>query len=49
MNVQGLFSVLTLIVVLAIVTTIVSRQNSALIINQMGSFFSNAIRTAMGR
>jgi hypothetical protein len=49
MSVQGVFGVLTLIVVLAIITTIVSRQNSALIINQLGAFFSTALRTAMGR
>ncbi len=49
MAVQSIFSVLTLIVTLAIITTIVSRQNSALIINQLGAFFSGAIRTAMGR
>jgi hypothetical protein len=49
MTAQGIFSVLTLIVVLAIITTIVSRRNSATVINSLGSFFSNSIRVAMGR
>ena len=49
MTPQGIIGVLTLIVILAIITTIVSRRNSATIINALGSFFSGSIRVAMGR
>jgi len=49
MSFQGILGVLTLIVVLAIITTIVSRRNSATVIDSLGSFFSNSIRVAMGR
>jgi hypothetical protein len=49
MTAQSIVGVLSLIVVLAIITTIVSRQNSATVINALGSFFSNSIRVAMGR
>jgi hypothetical protein len=48
MSFQGILGVLTLIVVLAIITTIVARPNSATVIGAMGSFFSNSLRVAMG-
>lgn len=49
MTAQKIVNVLTLIVILAIITTIVSRRNSATIINALGSFFSGSIKVAMGR
>lgn len=49
MNLQGIISILTLIVILAIITTIVTRQNSVSIINSLSSFFSSSLRVAMGR
>lgn len=49
MTAQNIFNVLTLIVILAIITTIVTRSNSATIINALGSFFSGSIKVAMGR
>lgn len=49
MSPQSIFNVLTLIVILAIITTIVSRRNSATIINALGSFFSGSLKVAMGR
>lgn len=49
MTPQTVINLLGLIVVLAIITTIVSRRNSATVINALGSFFSNSIKVAMGR
>lgn len=49
MTPQGILGVLSLIVILAIITTIVSRRNSADVINALGSFFSGSIKVAMGR
>lgn len=42
-------NILGAIVTLAIITTIVSRRNSARVINSAGNAFSRSIRAAMGR
>lgn len=44
-----LFNVLGSIVTVALVTTIVSRPNSARVIKSMGDAFSGAIRAALGK
>jgi uncharacterized protein YejL (UPF0352 family) len=43
------FNVLGSIVTVALVTTIVSRPNSARVITSFGDAFSNSIRAALGR
>ena len=43
-----LFNVLGAIVTVALVTTIVSRPNSATVIRAMGDAFSGSIRAALG-
>ncbi len=43
-----LFNVMGAIVTVALVTTIVSRPNSAAVINSMGNAFSGSIRAALG-
>jgi uncharacterized membrane protein len=43
------FNVIGSIVTVALVTTIVSRPNSARVITSMGDAFSNSIRAALGR
>lgn len=49
MNGEKLFNILGAIVTVALVTTIVSRPNSATVIRSMGDAFSGSIRAAMGR
>ncbi len=49
MTVQGILAIFGAIVTVAMVTTIVTRPNSATIINSIGSLFTGALRTAMGR
>lgn len=49
MNAEKLFNLLGAIVTVALVTTIVSRPNSATVIRSMGDAFSGSIRAAMGR
>jgi hypothetical protein len=44
-----LFNVMGSIVTVALVTTIVSRPNSARVIRAMGDSFAGSIRAAMGR
>ena len=44
-----MFNVLGSIVTVALVTTIVSRPNSATVIRAMGSAFSGSIRAALGK
>lgn len=44
-----IFNVLGAIVTVALVTTIVSRPQSAQVIRAMGNAFSGSIRAAMGR
>jgi hypothetical protein len=43
------FNVLGAIVTVALVTTVVSRPNSAKVISAMGSAFSGSIRAALGK
>jgi hypothetical protein len=43
------FNVLGAIVTVALVTTIVSRPNSAAVIRESGRAFSNSIRAALGK
>lgn len=49
MNFDRLFNIASMIVVVALVTTIVTRRNSARVIRAMGAAFSNSIKAAMGR
>lgn len=49
MNADKLLNIGGAIVTVALVTTIVSRSNSANIIREIGSAFSGSIRAAMGR
>lgn len=49
MSFQGVLAIFGAIVVVAGITTVVTRPNSATIINAIGSLFTNALRTAMGR
>lgn len=49
MNGDRLFNVLGAIVTVALVTTIVSRPNSATVIRSLGEAFSGSIRAATGR
>lgn len=48
MNGDKLFNVMGAIVTVALVTTIVSRPNSARVIKAMGDAFSGSIRAALG-
>lgn len=43
------FNVLGAIVTVALVTTVVSRPNSAKVITSMGNAFSGSIRAALGK
>lgn len=49
MNLDRVFNIASMIVLVALVTTIVSRRNSANVIRAMGRTFSDAIRASMGR
>ena len=49
MTIQGILALFGAIVVVAGITTVVTRPNSATIINAIGSLFTGALRTAMGR
>lgn len=49
MNADNIFSVLSSIVTVALVTTIVSRPTSADIIRALGDAFANSIAAAQGR
>ncbi len=49
MNAQGVIAVLLAIVTVAMITTIVSRPNSANVIRAGGGAFSGSLRAAMGR
>lgn len=49
MNAEKLFNLLGAIVTVALVTTVVSRPNSATVIRSVGDAFSGSIRAAMGR
>jgi hypothetical protein len=49
MSFQGILAIFGAIVVVAGITTVVTRPNSATIINAIGSLFTSALRTAMGR
>lgn len=49
MNGDKLFNVLGAIVTVALVTTIVSRPQSARVIRAMGDAFAGSIRAALGR
>lgn len=49
MNGDRLFNVLGAIVTVALVTTIVSRPQSARVIRAMGDAFAGSIRAALGR
>lgn len=49
MNGDKLFNVLGSIVTVALVTTVVSRPQSAQVIRAMGGAFAGSIRAAMGR
>ena len=46
---QKIFDVLTLIVFVALVTTVVAHKNSIAVIRASGAAFSNAIRAAQGK
>lgn len=48
MNFDKFFNILSAIVTVALVTTIVSRPNSASVIRAMGSAFSNSLKAAQG-
>lgn len=48
MTIQAILSIFAAIVVVAGITSVVTRRNSATIINAIGSLFTNALRTAMG-
>jgi hypothetical protein len=45
---DGLFNVMSAIVTVALVTTIVSRPTSALVIRAMGDAFAGSIKAALG-
>lgn len=49
MNADKAFNILGAIVTVALVTTIVSRPNSATVIRAFGEAFSGSIKSAMGR
>lgn len=49
MNLDKGFNILASIVAVALVTTVVSRPQSAAIIRAFGDAFSGSIRAAMGR
>ncbi len=49
MNLDGITSVAMAIVTVALVTTIVSRPNSARVISATGDAFSGSIRAALGK
>jgi hypothetical protein len=48
MSMQGVIGIFSLIVILAIITTIVSRKNSATIIDRVGDLFTKSLFVAMG-
>lgn len=49
MNADGILSVASAIVTVALVTTIVAHPASAQVINAIGGAFSNSLKAAMGR
>lgn len=49
MNLDRVFNIAGMIVVLGIVTTIVAHKQSAAVISSIGKTFSGSIRAAMGR
>jgi uncharacterized membrane protein len=49
MNLDRIFNILGLIVVLGIVTTLVAHKNTANVVSAFGSAFSGSLRAAMGR
>lgn len=49
MTIQGILALFGAIVVVAGITTVVTRPNSATIINAIGNLFTGSLRTAMGR
>jgi uncharacterized membrane protein len=49
MNLDRVFNIAGMIVVLAIITTLVSHTETKKVIAQLGSTFSGSIRAAMGR
>lgn len=49
MNADKIFNLAGAIVTVALVTTIVSRSNSANVIRAMGDAFSGSLRAAMGK
>jgi hypothetical protein len=49
MNGDRMFNILGAIVTVALVTTIVSRPNSAHVIRTMGDAFAGSIRASMGK
>ena len=48
MNADKAFSVLSSIVTVALVTVLVTKPNTAQVINALGGSFSGVVRTAMG-
>ncbi len=46
---EKVFNLLGMVVTVALVTTVVSRPQSAAVINALGSSFQGTIRAAMGR
>ncbi len=48
MSFQGVLALFGAIVVVAGITTVVMRPNSATVINAIGSLFTGSLRTAMG-
>lgn len=49
MNLDRVFNIFGMIVVLAIITTLVSRTETKNVIGAIGTLFSGSIRAAMGR
>lgn len=49
MNFDKVASILGAIVVVALITTIVSHENSAKVVTAFGSAFAGSIRAAMGK
>jgi hypothetical protein len=49
MNLDRVFNILGLIVVVALVTTLVAHKNTSDVVKAFGSAFSGSLRAAMGR
>ena len=49
MNLDRIFNVLGMIVILAIITTLVAHQGTAGVVGAFGNAFSGSLRAAMGR